>query len=514
MLSNRASIPMPESKTFESKAQWNKSDLTKINRLAGIYFYNKLKSLSPDSPVKKYLASRGIDDKLIHEFRLGVADEGWNGLSDYLQQNKVPLSFAEHLGLVKPKKSSKGYFDIFRNRIMFPIFSATNEVIGFGGRIIDMGQPKYLNSPETSLFSKRKVFYGINLSGPYIKQMDQAIVVEGYMDFIALYSKGIKNVIATLGTALTPNHLKTLERYTKNVVLLFDGDQAGREAADRSLPIMLQQDYIPKSVFLPDDLDPDEYLKEHSVESFLDLIKNSSELFSQTLDAWMVGYKGSTGEKLQLVNQFKTIVESAQSKALRSLMIKEFAERLGEEGRWVERNLMDSPKAPVPMSVLREEPRNDAFIEITGQFSLKGSPIEEIYLLQLSVKYLEFLEKVISSGVIEGFRGESTKTLLNMVIQRYRQSPESFASMASLILTRVKDTENFTRQFANFTGTEPQKEETKLFEASLKRVLDGHLRLRMLALTSEIKNGPSELKNSEKLEQIVNIQKNRRELNQ
>lgn len=514
LLANKARIPLPESFREDKKSEWSKADLLKVNKTSAIYFYSKLKELPQSSPVKKYLESRGLDEKLIHEFRLGYCDDGWNGLVDHLSKNKISLKLAEHLGLIKAKKSNQGYFDIFRSRIIFPIFSVSNEVVGFGGRIIDQGQPKYLNSPESQLFSKRKVFYGLSLSGPYIKQKDQVIVVEGYMDFIALYSKGIKNVVATLGTALTHQHLKVIERYTKNVVLLFDGDRAGRDAADRSLPIMLENNFVPKALFLPDDLDPDEFLKENSVENFLDLINNAKELFSQTLDTWMLGFKGSTGEKLQLMNSFKTLLESCQSRELKHLLSSEFADRIGEDVKWIERNMLQAPKqanlSANPSPIMLDNPQVP---QITGQLVIKGSPIEEIYILMLSTKYLEFLEKTISSGVSEGFRGPNTRALLNMVIERYRHNPETFASMTSSVLTRVKDTENITLPFANFTGNEPQKDEIKLFEASLKRVLDSHLKLRMLALTSEIKNAGQGNGSSEKLEQIVNIQKDRRDLN-
>ena len=157
------------------------------------------------------------------------------------------------------------------------------DAIAFGGRILGEGEPKYLNSPETPVFHKGRVLYGLAQTAKYIRSDDQVIVVEGYMDLVSLYQAGFRNVVATMGTALTSDHGRMLSRITKNVVVLFDGDSAGQDAAERSLPILLAAGLFPKGLILPDELDPDDFVKERGAEALRTMIQEASDLFPMIL---------------------------------------------------------------------------------------------------------------------------------------------------------------------------------------------------------------------------------------
>ncbi|MEK6554521.1 MAG: DNA primase, partial [Bdellovibrionota bacterium] len=244
-LADRAniSIPRDEAKsTMTIEAKSTKETMLKLNKAAAAYYHNNLLDLSMDHPVRQYCARRGLTEEIIRKFHIGYATDEWEGLRRHLMNLKAPVPLAEKLGLLRPRKTGEGSYDLFRNRLMFPIQNHKEEFVGFGGRVLsDEDQPKYLNSIESEVFSKGQTFYGFHESSKHIRAEEGVLVVEGYMDFLALYVAGIQNVVATLGTALTASHAKLLKRSTHNVVILFDGDAAGQRAAERSLPILLAE---------------------------------------------------------------------------------------------------------------------------------------------------------------------------------------------------------------------------------------------------------------------------------
>jgi len=218
------------------------SVLYKINAVAAKYYRNILQESNQGKSGREYVENRKISSETAKEFIFGFAPEGWDNLVKFLTKNKVPLNIAEKVGLIVKRNNSDGYYDRFRNRLMFPICNVDGKVIGFGGRRVDEeDEPKYINSPESDIYQKRKSFYGINKSKDHIRREDRAILVEGYTDFLSLYSSGIKNVVASLGTSLTREHVSILRRYTNNVVVLFDSDESGRKAAKKSLDCRLEK---------------------------------------------------------------------------------------------------------------------------------------------------------------------------------------------------------------------------------------------------------------------------------
>ncbi|MEA5603839.1 DNA primase [Nostoc sp. UHCC 0252] len=246
-------------------------------------FYQHALRQSQGQQALQYLQSnRQLKEETIQQFGLGYAPAGWETLYRYLVKDKhYPAQILEKAGLIKPRKEGGGYYDVFRDRLMIPIRDVQGRVIAFGGRTLTDEQPKYLNSPETELFSKGKTLFALDQAKGGISQLDQAVVVEGYFDAIALHAAGINNAVASLGTALSLEQVRLILRYTesKQLVLNFDADKAGTNAAERAIGEIAELAYKGevqlKILNLPDGKDADEYLHSHTPEDYGELLKNA-----------------------------------------------------------------------------------------------------------------------------------------------------------------------------------------------------------------------------------------------
>ena len=252
------------------------------------FYQNQLKNSSEKNKVVSYAKKRGISGSIAKRFELGFAPPGWTNLFDQYSMNEDSVQDLLSMGMIVPKKDKKDdYYDRFRNRLMFPIHNAKGSVIGFGGRVLSsQDNPKYLNSPETPLFSKSKELYGLYHCRKYSRKIDSILVVEGYMDVIALHQHGITNVVATLGTATTPAHLQVLSRSAETIVFCFDGDKAGRDAAWKALKTSLPSitsGLVIKFLILPQGEDPDTLINKESAKAF-----NSRIEGAQTLSSFLI----------------------------------------------------------------------------------------------------------------------------------------------------------------------------------------------------------------------------------
>ena len=270
LLADRVNIDIDLSKNNRKSTFEN---LYKLNvEAAKYYFY----SLNKNKYAKSYLLNRGITEHTIMKFGLGYSNDGWNHMMSFLKNKGFTESDMVSNGLII--RSEKGnYYDRFRNRIMFPVFDYRGKIIGFGGRVLDDSKPKYLNSPETPLFKKGVNLYGLNFA---IKSnMSRTlIIVEGYMDCIALHQYGIKNVVASLGTALTVNQAKLMARYVDKVILSYDADKAGEIATLRSMSILKNVGLEVKILSIPQGKDPDEFIRKNGRQSFLELVEKADDL--------------------------------------------------------------------------------------------------------------------------------------------------------------------------------------------------------------------------------------------
>ncbi|KER10111.1 MAG: hypothetical protein HY22_07550 [[Candidatus Thermochlorobacteriaceae] bacterium GBChlB] len=248
----------------------------------------------------EYFKQRGLHNDTISQFGLGYAYDDWDRLHTAAQNAGIAIETLKTLGLVSYSEKAGKYFDVFRGRAMFPIFSTAGKVVGFGGRLItsDTDAPKYINSPESPLYEKSKLLYAMNVAKDEIRRKGEAILVEGYMDVISLHQAGIKHSVASSGTALTPDQAKLIGRLTKNVIFIYDGDSAGIKAMMRGIDVLLEQGLSPSVVSLPDQHDPDSFVREVGGEAFQTFAKAHQRSFLDfKLDVLRASDALSTPEK-------------------------------------------------------------------------------------------------------------------------------------------------------------------------------------------------------------------------
>jgi len=297
----------------------------RINRYAMNFYHSYLKS-DAGFEGRKYLKSRGLDASAIESFKLGFSPDSWDRLLLSLKKNGADITVAEKIGLLGRSQTSGNMLDKFRNRVMFPIFDRSNNVIAFGGRAIaDKQQPKYLNSPESEIFQKRNILYGLNFAQNEIRELDRAIIVEGYLDVIGCHINGIKNVVAPLGTALTENHIRQLSQLCNEIIMLFDSDSAGINAALKSIETSELFNVNIKIAVLPED-DPFDYIMNKGARELMIIIDKAVNPFefqiSQTIERY------SDKDKLKLLKELFDILKKINLASERSMFLKKIGERL------------------------------------------------------------------------------------------------------------------------------------------------------------------------------------------
>lgn len=328
-LAQKLNITLSTDKTTKQQSS-NRSNLLKVNNLALSFFHKNLIKNKNSAVAREYLAGRGITSEIAKEFRLGYANEGWDNLFKIFNDKGVPHQFAAEIGLIVRKDGKNEYYDRFRHRIMFPIVDVNGDIIGFGGRVVnETDKPKYLNSPESALYKKRSSFYGLFNSIEHIKKLGRAILVEGYIDFLSLYCGGIKNVVATLGTSFTPEHARILKRYTKNVVILYDGDESGIKATLRTGEILLQAGINPRLVILPDGSDPDRYITDNGSDKLSGLIENSVELVEYYINKMSGEFNNGRYSRSELADNLVEFAMKINNPVERSHYIKQCSNTFG-----------------------------------------------------------------------------------------------------------------------------------------------------------------------------------------
>ena len=310
------------------KSNTDRNIYYKLNNLVAEFYHKNLKNHDSAKSAREYINNRHLSDEIVDEFKIGFSQDKWDGLVKHLHSRNVPNKLSEKAGLVVKNKNGEGYYDRFRNRIMFPIMDVDGKIIAFGGRVISEDQPKYLNSPESIIYHKSRSFYGMDKSKDHIRRSGIAILVEGYMDFLTLYSHGIKNVVASLGTAFTTSHASLLKRYTNNIVVVFDGDKSGLKATLRVLDVFMQEGIIPKMVDLSGD-DPDSYVSSNGRDAFNTLIKNSRTILDYFLENLLNDFKNGIINASDGVNQILEIVNKINNPIEKSRYIKNIAEDFG-----------------------------------------------------------------------------------------------------------------------------------------------------------------------------------------
>ena len=282
-LANRCGIEINTNIDENTKKKLEKiKRFQEIHVVAARFFYINL--MQKNNTGYKYLIKRGLDEKTIKSFGLGYSLDSWDSLKNFLLKSGYSIEEIKECGLVGQSKKNNNYFDKFRNRVMFPIFDYKGNVIGFGGRVLDDSLPKYLNSEDTIIFNKRYNLYGLNFARKHIGNSRTLILVEGYMDLISMYQYGVKNVVATLGTALTDAQGQLIKKFADNVVLSYDSDQAGINASLRAINILEKCNLKAKVLDLGKSKDPDEFVRANGLDEMLKKVENASDALKFRLD--------------------------------------------------------------------------------------------------------------------------------------------------------------------------------------------------------------------------------------
>jgi len=329
ILADKANIQIPQFKGGPSSHKRSSSGaLHRVNELAANY-YNSLLVASPKAnEARRYMAGRSLNAATVSTFKLGYAPQGWDSLIKFAKEKSLSSSVLEKAGLIIPGREGS-FYDRFRDRVIFPIFDIRSKVVAFGGRVLDDSLPKYMNSPETDVYVKGRHLYGLNFALEDIKRKDYVIVVEGYLDLVIPYQNGIKNIVATLGTALTVEQIRLIKRFTKNVVIIFDADEAGEAASLRGLDLLLSEELYVKIVRLPEGLDPDTYICKNSSESFLKLVESADNLFDYKLKLLLAKFNpAQPEEKAKITSEMLPTIKRIENAVLKADYIKKLAEIL------------------------------------------------------------------------------------------------------------------------------------------------------------------------------------------
>jgi DNA primase len=424
----------------EEKSEFE--ELYEINVVAAKYFSNNLLNLPDGEIARTYFKERKIKPQTNKIFGLGYALPEWDSLLKHLESNKINLSLAKNIGLIDTRDNG-GYYDKYRGRTIFPIFSPNGRVIGFGGRVMkkDEKTAKYINSPESKIYSKRKTLYGLYHSKEEIRRLDRAILVEGYMDVISLFQSGVKNVVASSGTALTDEQVKLLSRFSKNIVVLFDADPAGQKAATRSIEILLKAGFDVKLITLPNGEDPDSYINNFGYDEFNKQVAKAKDFLEfQTEQFYNAGAFNDPRESAEAIRELVKRVALIDDELKRNILIKSISQKFSLREKLIEKELDNILEFNLKTNnKLIQRKKNKAT-------SLQSNPIENFHnatsfkmeqdITRLMLEgIMAIVEKVFDYIHPNDFKDKSFRLIIMTIYRLYQKGNISTAS----IIDNIKD---------------------------------------------------------------------------
>ncbi len=409
MLAEKCGVVLPKSGS-SSHDNSLANQLYKINETACRFFEA---SLAGNAAAKEYIRSRGVADETLKKFKIGFAPNSWDALINFFKAKSVPASMLEKAGLVVANDKG-GHYDRFRNRLVFPIVDLKDKVIGFGARVLDSSLPKYLNSPETAIYSKGRNLYGLNASKDEIKKSGHFMVVEGYLDFIVPYQAGIKNIIATLGTALTVDQIKLLKRFSNTAVMVYDPDEAGEAASLRNLDLFISEDVNVYIAELPEGFDPDSYIRKFGVDEFIKLKKSSKNLFDYKLGKLMKRFNISTTHgKMSIAGEMLPTIGRINNEVLKSTLIKKLAEKLS----------VDEESIRAELKKVKSDYAERRYVENVVEVKKRSSDAEML-LLALMMDGPKIIERIAGVLSPDEFKNSSIRDVVNAVFELYKANKE------------------------------------------------------------------------------------------
>lgn len=439
-LADRAGISIPESEADEEAAS-HREAIYQALRIAGRFFYRQRTQSERGAPARRYLSERDFNAETLKTFGVGYAPDSWDALLNHAQEEHIKPEVLHDAGLIIERNSGDGYYDRYRGRVIFPIFSHVGKVVGFAGRILDADadQPKYINSPETDVYHKSDVLYGLYQGKQAIRREKEVWVVEGYTDVTALHQVGIEHVVATCGTALTPSHVQMLDRYAQRVILLFDGDEAGGRAARSGLQTVLAEGLGAYAVTLPAGHDPDSYVREHSADALHEHVSNTRSDLPQFMvnQAREAGRMQTPEDRVAVQSEVVEAVAKIPDANLRREYVRQAADVLdvppgdlladlerqrdAEQAKAQRRNRQPRPAPPPPPD---EDPSPDASPETESETDTDDSyrvlPEERLLLRLMLEKGRRMVQYVLKHMALDEFSEGPVRNLVKCLMQMYK----------------------------------------------------------------------------------------------
>jgi DNA primase len=331
-LAEKYHIPLPQKTRLSPELQKLEERIYKINELALAFFRRNLFQAGEGQAALTYLKKRKLSADTLEALKVGYAPNSWNALLSHFQGRGTEPALLEKAGLVLPGQKRSEYYDRFRGRIIFPIFGLTGKIVAFGGRTVAEAAPKYLNSPDTPVYSKGKLLYGLNWTKEAVREAGELILVEGYTDFASLYQAGIRNIAASLGTALTPHQVALAMRFAPRIIINYDGDSAGKNAALRAVSLCFEKAVQTQVLVLPQSLDPDGYVRQYGHQPYLDLAKKSTSGLQFLIDMTVrTGRLNVPEEKSRIIRSIVIELDKIPDAIVRSEYLRQASDHLGVE---------------------------------------------------------------------------------------------------------------------------------------------------------------------------------------
>ncbi|KPJ99743.1 MAG: hypothetical protein AMJ60_03905 [Desulfobacterales bacterium SG8_35] len=422
-LAQRYHITLPD-RQFSAEDQGKAEKRQKLfdaNERAARMYHEYLLHHAGGAEARAYLGKREISQEMINVFELGYAPAGWDFLSNKVAKSSITLAEAEEAGLLV-RKERGGFYDRFRDRILFPIFELTGRVVGFGGRVLGEGEPKYLNTPETLIFDKSRMLFGLFQHRDAIRKARQAVVVEGNFDLLALASFGVDNVVAPLGTALTRPQIRLLKGYADEVVLLFDGDEAGIKAAMRAVPLFLAEQVAARVALLPARHDPDTYIRAHGREGLVKCLESALPILEFAFDHLKDKHGMSMTGKGKILEELEPLIQASGSSPFQqSVLISEFSNKLGLDPDQIMRGFKAAARQKSPgrpagaIAGPTKEEAAQANIQI---------PRKQAQLLEFLIFYPHYLKRFLEAGIEDILVEKRASSILSALQKLAAESEE------------------------------------------------------------------------------------------
>jgi len=406
-------IPITNLSSEQKRLNTERENLLGVNKAASAFFRQTLLKSSEGKSAKAYLLSRRLTKKTIDDFHIGYAPLGWERLVNHFSQKKIPANLVEKTGLIISKRSRGGYYDRFRNRIVFPIFNLNQQVIGFGGRVLDDALPKYLNSPETPVFNKSRSLYGLNRAKKRCRESDTVFIVEGYFDLLALHQHGIENTVATLGTGLTKEHIRLLKGFVSKFYLVYDSDDSGIKAAHRVIEIFRTEEVDARIVVLPAGHDPDSYLFNSGSEAFTDVVSKALGIITFLIESAVKKHGLSVEGKIRIISDLKGPLALINDRIARSLYIQKVSERIGvDEAAVLEKVRETSSRKTTISNQIYHFDKTGAKKKAPKEM---GSKLER-KIIEMMLQFPNAIPEVTSRNLLKHFEDETLKSIGEMIV--------------------------------------------------------------------------------------------------